>query len=560
VSNHDDFDLIEEEAAAGRPTLVYWLLGVALLLGFGFAVGLAFATLSNRLGPEQPIVVATYTPTQALVIGGNTATPTVESTMATPQDGPAAGTGTGVPADGGQTATPTAAPPTATPAPNATVACTMPVDPAFAGADALLGCPTSAPNQIIWAAWEPFERGAMLWRSDNDRAAYFTNDGAWRTIDEGWGGQDFPSRGQPPLGLYAPERGFGYVWSIRDDIFASLGWATDTEKGFCARIQDFERGFMLQSEAVASCTPENLYNHATGGAWQPIRFLAQENGQWSGTVGAGVRAPGELPAPGTTPLPGASVTPETPLPTGIPTVTPVPTAPQAAGDISTVEEATRPREQGRLFAPRAGPITLDGNFDDWPNDWIPIETVVYNVGEYSGAADLSARAQFSWDGTGLYVAVRVQDDRYRAAPAGTDSWQGDSIEINLDRRLAVDFEMREANEDDYQLGLAFGPDGNQLTGYRWLPYDREGALAPAGAVVPRLEDGAWRGYHLEALLPWSLFAIDSAAIPAQAAFGFVLAVNDNDGDESAQETIVATSPARTRHDDPTQWGTLILLP
>ncbi|MCB9137441.1 MAG: hypothetical protein H6642_03740 [Caldilineaceae bacterium] len=544
MNNHDDFDLIDEEGPGGRSRLIYWLLGIALLLIFGFMVGLAFATLNNRLSNEPDTAVATYTPTQALVIGGNTATPPPMETSTTGPD-----------SDDATPQTPTAGPSTATAPASATpMACAIDVDPAFGGADALLGCPASPPGQIIWAAWEPFERGAMFWRSDNDQAGYFLNSGGWSHIEEGWGGQEVPSRGTPPAGLFAPERGFGYVWGSRDDIFAGLGWATDTEKGFCARIQDFENGFMLQSEAVPSCTPDNLYNHAAGGNWPGIRFLADVSGNWSGSIGSGSRSPDALPAPGETATSGPAASP-TPLPAASVTAPPA-----QSGGVSTAADATRPREQGRFFASRAGAIALDGSFSDWSSDWIPIETVVYGDAAYSGGEDLSARAQFAWSDAGLYVALRVRDERYRPGPAGSDLWQGDSMEINIDRLLAADFDADQADGDDYQIGLAFGAEGNQLSGYRWLPYSEEGAFQPAGAVTEQREDGAQRGYNLETLLPWSLFDIDGATLPAEAALGFVLAVNDNDGDNPAQETIIATSPARSRHDNPTQWGTLILLP
>jgi len=50
----------------------------------------------------------------------------------------------------------------------------------------------------------------------------------------------------------------------------------------------------------------------------------------------------------------------------------------------------------------------------------------------------------------------------------------------------------------------------------------------------------------------------TAAAAAGTPFGFNLAVNDNDGAAPAQQTVLASSPARTTHDNPTQWGTLML--
>ncbi len=135
MSKHDDFDLIEddeEDAAGMRP--VYWLIGIVLLIGFGFAVGLAYMTLSNRLSADLPDVVPTYTATNALVIGGATAT-SVATSAATPSA--AAEEATSSPNTTAPTLTPLAsatavASPTAAP----TVVCVNAVDPAFGALDA----------------------------------------------------------------------------------------------------------------------------------------------------------------------------------------------------------------------------------------------------------------------------------------------------------------------------------------------------------------------------------------------------------------------------------------
>ena len=122
----------------------------------------------------------------------------------------------------------------------------------------------------------------MLWRSAADAVYAFGQQGErrWLEIPDRWSGQAIRSRGNPPSGRQAPVRGFGYVWGERDDLFALLGWATDQERGFCFTLQPFERGFLLRSKAVQSCTPENLYNQATSPGWSPVS-LAAYGGGWS---------------------------------------------------------------------------------------------------------------------------------------------------------------------------------------------------------------------------------------------------------------------------------------
>jgi hypothetical protein len=120
----------------------------------------------------------------------------------------------------------------------------------------------------------------MFWRRDTDRAFILSNAGIYSPIVERWDGGPSPERGEPPPGYLAPERGFGAVWARSDEIFNILGWATAPEKGFCARIQDFEYGSLVESDPIANCTPENLYNHASAGDWQRIYFRFTEAGTW----------------------------------------------------------------------------------------------------------------------------------------------------------------------------------------------------------------------------------------------------------------------------------------
>lgn len=142
-----------------------------------------------------------------------------------------------------------------------------------------LGCPTNN-GRVTWSAYQPFERGLMLWRSDTDDAYIFYGYGAWADMPERWNeGMAVPDRGGAPGGLQAPIRGFGYVWGTRDEVFQGLGWATDKEKGFCALVQDFDRGFLLRSVGNGPCE-NGLYNFAVEPGFG-LRFLkALSDGSW----------------------------------------------------------------------------------------------------------------------------------------------------------------------------------------------------------------------------------------------------------------------------------------
>lgn len=487
---------------------------IALIAFVVFAASLALSTFRQRVAPAQQAwtpaptrgPLLTVAPVARVTQAAATATPTALVATATPD-----------------IATPTPVMPTETPieiappTPTETPSVTLPPTPcgiplALELSDLysrmVFGCPTGD-TAVVWAAWETFERGALLWRSDTDTAYAFLVDGRWYPIATRWGGDLPPGRGEPPAGLLAPERGFGWVWGTNDTLYADLGWATDAEKGFCAQVQPVERGFLLRSSAVASCTAENLYNHATAPGWQPVVLAAFADG-WSVT-----RPPDVI------------------LPQGVP---------------------SRPARQGLFPAPRLTNISLDGSPDEWPGPWLLLTAIVEGAAAWTDEADLSGVFQVAWNEAGLYLTVQVTDDRYRAGPSDTDMWQGDSLEINFDRVLAGDFASIESNDDDYQVGISYGPDLALMLGYRWLPfYEEEGPLDLSGAAVATAD-----GYTVETLIPWEVFGLTPDNLTSGMTFGFNVALNDNDSNAPVQETVAAASPARMTYDDPTQWGTLVL--
>ena len=167
-------------------------------------------------------------------------------------------------------------PPTPTPA-----RCNYAVDGALSGMwnQSELGCATGS-AQLVWSAWQPFEGGGMLWRQDTDAAFAFYNTGGWAQLPERWSeGMAIRSRGTPPGGRQAPVRGFGYIWGLRDEVYQGLGWATDKEKGFCAQIQPFEKGFLLRSSTVQACW-QGLENQAQFSHFSLQQLRVYNAGYW----------------------------------------------------------------------------------------------------------------------------------------------------------------------------------------------------------------------------------------------------------------------------------------
>jgi len=544
MSNQDDFNFRPEDPTptgrSSRPWM--WILLIAAIAIFAFAVGMAISTFSNRVGNDDPALLPTpILTTTSVGVPTFTAMPAASLTVTTTGNVQATPVGA-TPTQLAAATMPSA--PTIAPTIAPTVACQRTPHPTFAGGydGSRLGCATTD-AAVVWSAWEAFERGAMFWRSDNNLAYAFFNDNQWTPVDERWDGQGVPSRGEPPAGLRAPERGFGYAWGVRDDFFQRLGWAADQERGFCAVIQNFERGFMLQSSDVEFCQ-DTLYNHARAADWKPLLLVVTNDGAWYNLLGGGPapQLPPAVVTP-TIPVPGATVAPPA-------IVTPLPTATAPVGNSAP---RPRPARNGTFTASAQVPQNLDGNFDDWRSSWFPINTVVQGNSNYAGVDDIAGDFQVAWSREGLYLAVRVRDDRYRAGPAGTDMWQGDSLEIHLDRFLAADYDGAIADADDYQIGVSFGPERGELRLYRWLPFEKESQMGGSGFIV-----AVGEGYDLEILLPWSLFDIGGDETVPNQNFGFNLSISDNDADAPAQETVLSASPSRTTYNNPTEWGTLIL--
>lgn len=142
------------------------------------------------------------------------------------------------------------------------------------------GCPT-AKGGIIWAAWQPFQTGHMIWKQHDDALFVFVNDGDWTRYDDDWDSQELTGdRGDAPEGMQTPLRGFGYLWENDDDVYGDLGWATAEERGFCAVHQEFDNGFLLLSDPVDSCL-EGHHNEATELDFALHSLEAMDGGDWT---------------------------------------------------------------------------------------------------------------------------------------------------------------------------------------------------------------------------------------------------------------------------------------
>ena len=94
-----------------------------------------------------------------------------------------------------------------------------------------------------WAAYEPFERGHMIWREDTSEIYVLYDDGDYETHADTWQeGDPVMIPGTPPPGLYAPVRGFGNLYASQPQIRERLGWATEEEDGYTMWVETIAGG------------------------------------------------------------------------------------------------------------------------------------------------------------------------------------------------------------------------------------------------------------------------------------------------------------------------------
>ncbi len=94
-------------------------------------------------------------------------------------------------------------------------------------------CP-NAPAQSFQAAYQPFERGYMLWFNNQIWAVW---GGSGAVYPDMWGGGDVVYGEAPPEGRLQPVRGFGTLWVSDANVRSMLGWATAPEQGYTLQYQ-----------------------------------------------------------------------------------------------------------------------------------------------------------------------------------------------------------------------------------------------------------------------------------------------------------------------------------
>lgn len=100
------------------------------------------------------------------------------------------------------------------------------------------GCP-GYNISTLQAAYQPYQNGFMIWRSDTRIVWIFTNDGivTWFYPESYENQPDNPVTDSPPAGLVKPISGFGRVWGNNAFVQNALGWATAAEQGYSMTLE-----------------------------------------------------------------------------------------------------------------------------------------------------------------------------------------------------------------------------------------------------------------------------------------------------------------------------------
>jgi hypothetical protein len=183
-----------------------------------------------------------------------------------------------------------------------------------------------------------------------------------------------------------------------------------------------------------------------------------------------------------------------------------------------------------------------------------VSYAVHKPENWRGLADASADFYVTWDQDFLYLGLNIRDDQHVQLSTGKNLFNGDDVEIQIDVDLAGDFNKKDVDDDDGQIGVAvsdLATGRSAYEAYRWRPPSLEGPLSLTAAARPTPD-----GYVLEMVVPWSALNLSPQA---ETPYGFCLSLSDTDTPGSrTQESMVSSSPNR-KWGDPTTWGTLILV-
>lgn len=141
----------------------------------------------------------------------------------------------------------------------------------LAGEAAARRCPDEPPR-TVFAAYQPFERGLMLYFSDTDQIYALTDDHRFTIFDDIYV-EGMPDPTDPaPFSRITPVRGFGQVWRTLGGPDAAIGFGLAYEQGYDAQRQPAAPGsfttYVTTPDGVLALT---VIPGQPGGWWAQVR-------------------------------------------------------------------------------------------------------------------------------------------------------------------------------------------------------------------------------------------------------------------------------------------------
>jgi len=120
-----------------------------------------------------------------------------------------------------------------------TIRCTERPLPEIADQQLYGNCPYD--TVVSQAAYQPFERGHMVWLEGNRNIYVLYASGRFEIYNDLFeeGDPEIDPSITPPAGLYQPKRGFGLIWRTEPGVRDRLGWATAPEQPFQGWSQSY---------------------------------------------------------------------------------------------------------------------------------------------------------------------------------------------------------------------------------------------------------------------------------------------------------------------------------
>ncbi|MBI1977974.1 MAG: hypothetical protein HYS55_04415 [Candidatus Omnitrophica bacterium] len=148
----------------------------------------------------------------------------------------------------------------------------------------------------------------------------------------------------------------------------------------------------------------------------------------------------------------------------------------------------------------AGPISIDTNLSDWPQNipTITLDQTSIENGEIANDHDLRGTIQFAWDEQFLYFAAKVEDDSSILVRSKDQIWQDDLLELFIDPQGDGLYWYKPS---DYQIGFRPTLNSDEIKTWSWFQGGRDPAQGEQVLAKGSLYGG---GYTIEGRIAWNM--------------------------------------------------------